>query len=72
MSFDGDGPPAGPELFTETAVLYAYMNGDADRVGELLTGMLDNELADYYRLLSSVLDITVNHLRHRSKPGTVV
>lgn len=72
MSFDGQGAPAGPEMFTETAVVYAYMNGDADRVGELLSGMLDSELSEFYGVISSVLDITVNHLRHRAKPGTVV
>jgi hypothetical protein len=72
VSFDGQGAPAGPERFAETAVLYAYMNGDPDKVGELLTGMLDGELAEFYSLLSSVLDITVNHLRSRRAPGTVV
>jgi hypothetical protein len=72
MSFDGQGTPAGPERFTETAVLYALMNDDPDRAGELLAGMLDGELTDFYGLLSSAIDITASRLRSRRAPGMVV
>ena len=66
MSYDGQGPLAGPERFTETAVLFAVMNGDQDRAVELLEDMTPAELSEFYGQVSRTLDLTVSQLRTRN------
>lgn len=73
MSFDGQGPPAGPNQFTETAVLYAVMNDDHDGATGLVGTMMDGELNDFYRQVSRTLDLVVAELRtRRARPGVIL
>jgi len=43
--------------FAETAVVYAVIEGRTDEARRLLGNMLDDELRDYHRQVSTVLDL---------------
>jgi hypothetical protein len=63
---------AGPECFTETAVLYAVMNEDPDRARELIAGMTRSELHGLYGQLCQTLDLTTARLRETAPEGIVL
>jgi hypothetical protein len=54
---------AGPDQYTETAILYAVMNDDPDRARSLIADMTETELAAFYGQLSEVIDLANDQLR---------